>query len=237
MKTIHLLTALSLSMGLAASAQAADLVTDAVQAAYAPYRVALFSTNGKSQPDAKAAISQAQQAWKGVVDSYGKQPPAPYDRDTEFAASLAQVKAVYDKAAAEIEAGKLPEAHETLEKARDVLAELRKRNGVVVFSDLMNAYHAEMELLLDAGPKLLGASQGVVQLTAQAGVMDYLVRQLRSKAPASLLQSAEFNTLLQAVESSVAAFKAAAMAQDPAALKDAMGKVKAPYSKLFLKFG
>jgi hypothetical protein len=237
MKTIFRLSALTLAAALSLSAEAADAVTDAMQAAYAPYRAALFRTNGKSQPEAQAALVQAQQAWRNVADRFGAKPPAPYDRDAEFARTLTQVAAVYDKAAGEVGAGKLPEAHETLEAARDLMAALRQRNGVVVFSDPMNAYHAEMEHLLVEGPKLLAGPQGVALLTAQVGVLEYLARQLRAQAPAALLPNAEFETLLKDVEASVQNVKKAALSQDAAAIKDAMGKVKAPYSKLFLKFG
>jgi hypothetical protein len=237
MKALLRLSALTLAAALSLSAQAADAVTDAVQAAYAPYRAALFRTNGKSQPEAQAAIVQAQQAWQSVADRFGAKPPAPYDRDVEFARTLTQVAAVYDKAAGQINAGKLPEAHETLEAARDLMAALRQRNGVVVFSDHMNAYHAEMEHLLIEGPKLLAGPQGVPLLTAQVGVLDYLARQLRARAPAGLLANAEFDTLLKDVEASVQNVKKAVLSQDAATIKDAMGKVKAPYSKLFLKFG
>ena len=90
---------------------------------------------------------------------------------------------MYDKAAAEISAGNLPEAHETLEAARDLMAALRHRNGVVTFSDHMNAYHAEMERMLINGPKLLAGPQGVQLLTAHSGVLEYLARQLRSRPP------------------------------------------------------
>ena len=38
------------------SALAADPMTDAIQAAYAPYRVALFKTNGKSLPESRDAV-------------------------------------------------------------------------------------------------------------------------------------------------------------------------------------
>lgn len=237
MKMLHRLSALALAAAFAFPALAADVVTDAVQAAYAPYRAALFRTNGKSQPEAQQAIAQAQQAWKGVTDRFAAKPAAPYDRDADFAATLAKVSMVYDKAAAEIGAGKLPEAHETLEEARDVLAAMRQRNGVVVFSDHMNAYHAEMEHLLIEGPKMLTGPQGMGPLTAQAGVLAYLTKQLRVQAPATLRQNAEFETLLKDVEGSVQAVMKAALNQDSAALKEAMGKVKAPYSKLFLKFG
>jgi hypothetical protein len=237
MKTLHRLTALAFAAALSFPAYAADVVTDAMQAAYGPYRAALFRTNGKSQPEAQQAISQAQQAWKVVTDRFASKPAAPYDRDGEFAATLAKVNAVYDKAAAEIGAGKLPEAHETLEEARDLLAALRLRNGVVVFSDHMNAYHAEMEHLLIEGPKILAGPQGLAQLTAQSGVLEYLAKQLRTQAPSALRGNVEFDALLKDVEASIQAVKRAALNQDAAALKDAIGKVKVPYSKMFLKFG
>jgi hypothetical protein len=238
MKTPPRLGTLALLLALAwPAARAADVVTDAMQAAYAPYRAALFRTNGKSQPEAMQAIEQARQAWAGVVERHARRPGPPYDRDADFARTLADVAAVYDKAARETEAGRLAEAHETLEQARDLLAALRQRNGVVVFSDPMNAYHAEMEQLLVDGPKLLEAPRGLAELTARAGALDYLARQLRAQAPASLRANAEFEALLKDVEASVQAVKAAALAGDAAALKAAIGKVKPSYSRLFLKFG
>lgn len=237
MKTTPRLASLALALTLALPAAAGDVVTDAMQAAYAPYRAALFRTNGKSQPEAEQAIRQAQQAWSGVRERFGRQVPAPYDRDAGFGATLDKVDAVYDKAAREIGAGRLPAAHETLEEARDLLAALRQRNGVVVFSDHMNAYHAEMEHLLIEGPKILATPQGLGPLIAQAGVLDYLATRLRTQAPAALLQDGEFDTLLKDVETSVQAVRKAALAQDAAALKEAVGRIKQPYSKLFLKFG
>lgn len=237
MKTRYRISALTLAAALAFPVLAADSVTDAMQAAYVPYRAALFKTSGKSQPEAQQAMAQAQQAWKGIAERFAAKPAAPYDRDAEFASTLNKVAAVYDKAAGEIDAGKLPQAHDTLEAARDMMAALRQRNGIIVFSDHMNAYHAEMEHLLIEGPKQLAGPQGIALLTAQAGVLEYLAKQLRAQAPAALVQNAEFGALLKDVEASVQNVMKAALSQDAAALKDAMGKVKAPYSKLFLKFG
>ena len=224
MRLPHLLAVAAL---LIPSAHAADAVTDAMQAAYAPYREALFRTNSKAQAESEKAMAQAQVAWKGLAARFAAGAPAPYDRDAAFAATLSKVAAVYDKAEAEIASGKLPQAHETLEEARDL----------IVYSDHMNAYHAEMEHLLTDGPRLLAGPQGVPRLTAQAGVLQYLARQLREQAPAALRQDAEFERLLKEVEASVQSLLAAALSQDPAAIRDAMSKVKPPYSRLFLKFG
>jgi hypothetical protein len=218
-------------------APAADAVTDALQSAYVPYRAALFRTNSKAQLESEQAIAQAQLTWKSISERFGAKPPVPYDRDPQFAHSLAQVAAVYERCAQQIRDRQLPQAHETLEQARELMAELRRRNDVIVYSDHMNAYHAEMEHVLDRAGQGLGAPQDSMVLMGRVGTLDYLARRLRSEAPAALLRDAEFTPLLAAVEASVAAFRAAVLSQDAAATRAAIGKLKGPYSRMFLKYG
>lgn len=225
---------LSLSGG---ASQAADAFTDAMQAAYAPYRVALFRTNGGDVAASTQAVAQARQAWAGVRTHFGAAPPAPYDRDATVGATLAEVDAIYGRAADEVAAGRLTEAHDTLEAIRDRLADLRHRNQVAVFSDAMNAYHAQMEHLLQQGPAWLGQPQGLARLTAAAGALEYLARRLEPEAPAALKSDATFTGGLRAVQQSVQALMAALTEGDTAAARTALGQLKKPYSQLFLKFG
>lgn len=236
-------TALALAAALvppwfAAPARAADPATDAMQAAYAPYRVALFRTNGKSQPESEKAMADAMRAWAAVVERFAAAPPAPYAGDARFAATVNDVAAVYREADRLVRAGQLTQAHEELEKVRDLLADLRQRNGVVVFSDHMNAYHAEMEHVIGEGPKLLREPQGALLLMARVGALEYLATQLRTQAPPALQSDAEFTAGQKAVADSVAALKRALLdAQDAAAVERAIGALKGPYGRLFLKFG
>ena len=216
---------------------AADPVTEAMQKTYVPYRVALFKTNNNAPEESRQAVLQARQGWAAVREQFGANPPAPYAGDAGFAPALAAVDKVYAKALDEIGRNQLTVAHETLEEVRDILADLRRRNQVVVFSDHMNAYHAEMEHLLDDGEKILAASNGWLELTAKAGALDYLAQRLKSEAPASLQKNEEFTGLLKAVEKSVVDLKAVLFAQDAAKVKEAIGNLKKPYSRLFIKFG
>jgi hypothetical protein len=224
-------------LGLNASAIAGDALTDAMTSAYAPYRAALFRTNGQSQPEAEQAIVQARRSWQSLTQTFGQSAPSPYDRDTRLPSTLAKVAAVYEKAEGEIRSGQLERAHETLEAARELMSELRQRNGVVSFSDHMNAYHAQMELLLNDGPALAGQSAGLLKLLGQAGALEYLARRLRSESPAALRADAEFERSLTAVEQSVGALMQALLAQDGTQAREALGRLKKPYSQLFLKFG
>lgn len=227
----------AVAVTLPASAWAADSITDALQAAYVPYRAALFRTNSKAQAESEQAIAAARGQWRALTERHGTRPGAPYDRDPAFAATLKQVDEVYARAEAQIAARQLPEAHETLEKARDLLSDLRRRNNVVVFSDHMNAYHAQMEHVLIEGPKLLARPGGLLELAAWAGTLDYLAGRVRSEAPAALAQDAEFKTLAEALTASVNGLRSAITRQDEAAVREAIGKLKGPYSRLFLKFG
>ncbi len=72
---------------------------------------------------------------------------------------------------------------------------------------------------------------------AQAESEQALSQRLSSQAPAALSADADFATGVKAVAASVAALKSAVMAQDAAASREALGKLKPPYSRLFLKFG
>lgn len=218
-------------------ALAADAFTDAMQQAYAPYRAALFRTNSGELAASAQAVAQARQAWTAVRERFAAAPPAPYDRDARFAATLAEVDAVYARAVAQVGGGRLPEAHETLETIRDLLADLRHRNQVAVFSDAMNDYHAQMEEVLRAGPGWLAAPAAPAKLTAAAGALDYLAARLSREAPAALQADPGFAAALRAVEDSVKALLAAQAAGDADAARAALAGLKKPYSKLFLSWG
>lgn len=226
----------SACVALAAPAWAADPFTDAMQTAYVPYRTALFRTNSGDAQGSWQAVQQASQAWAQVARQFTA-APAPYDRDPAFARSLAEVAAVYEKAATEVQAGQLAAAHDSLEAVRDILAQLRERNQVVVYSDHMNAYHEVMEHVLGLDPATLERPEGRMAAMAQTGALEHLARQLQEKAPAQLRDQAEFKDLLGGVQQSVAQLKDALLRQDTSAARAALGKLKAPYSKLFLKFG
>lgn len=218
-------------------AWAADPVTDALQKAYVPYRAALFKTNAGQAGESADALKQAQQAWSQVTQLVKSQPTVPYANDALMARTLSGVEEHYARAVQQVAAGQLSQAHDTLEGVRDLLSELRRQNQVIVYSDHMNAYHAQMEHLLDEGPKWLQADDVLPKLAAQAGVLTYLAGLLASEAPASAQSSPEFKELLGAVTRSVDALNAAVAAGDKARIEKAIGQVKAPYSKLFIKFG
>ena len=218
-------------------ASAADPLTDAMQQAYVPYRVVLSRTNTKMQVESRQAIAQVQQRWDQLVAQFGANPPPPYDRDPTIADAMAEVSQVYVQAADEIDKNQLAEAHETLERARRVMAEMRHRNNVVVYSDHAMAYLAQRDWVLNDGPQTLDEPNGLLRLSAQVGVLDYMAGKLKSEAPAEYANNETFATMLKAVDKSVSDLKAAMLSQDAVKIREAINNIKLPYGKLFITFG
>lgn len=219
------------------SGLAADALTEAIQKAYPPYRAALYKTNGKSQAEAREVLDQAREGWARVASQFGVRPPPPYDRDKQLPQTFEAIDKSYAQASSEVDQNKLGKAHATLEEVRDLLADLRRRNGVIVYSDHMNAYHTAMEDMVADGTDLLAKPDGKLRLMARVGVLDYLAKNLKSEASPELAANAEFTELTKGVMKSVADLEAALLADKDDAVKDAINALKKPYSRMFIKFG
>ena len=138
----------------------------------------------KSQDEAQQALLQAQQMWGKLATEFAAKPAAPYDRDAAFAASVAEVGKVYDQALKEVNAGQLSTAHNTLERVRDIMADMRQRNNVVVFSDHMNAYHSQMEVIQVHGGETLAQPKGAAAPDGADGCLELSGQTARSAGSA-----------------------------------------------------
>jgi len=206
-----------------------------MRAAYGDYRGALFFTNANKPDEAAKAVAAFEQKWDALGADYAAAPPH-YADDPAYKQTLAKVSEIVKTAADEVAAGKLPEAHETLEAIRDQIGELHMRNGVISFSDRMNAYHAEMEHVLGKDYGDLDAV-GMAVLVGDAAVLDYLAVQVADHPPAEAAGNPAFEAAMKPFMNSVETLQAAARSGDAAAARKAIGGLKGPYSKLFLQFG
>lgn len=205
-----------------------------LRGAYGDYRGALFQTNAGNQEKATQAIDSFRQNWAELADAY-TEPPPHYVDDANYQATIDSVATIVNQASEEAAAGDLTDSHETLEAIRDEIGELHRRNGVISFSDRMNAYHAKMEEVLakgqaDFGPEELG------MLREDGAILAYLAADLAANPPPEASDPA-YQPLLDGVTASVAALLDAARNNDPEAARKAVNQLKMPYAKLFLKFG
>lgn len=236
--TIFTRTAAALvALAIALPASAGPVADAEVQLrdAYGAYRAALFLSNAGKAPETAAALAKFTAAWGGIASQWGANPPPQYADDAALGATFAKVSALAAKAGEQVAAGKLPEAHETLEGVRAEIGGLHERAGLIGFSDRMNAYHAAMEEVLGRDYAALGAG-AVEALAGDAAVLDYLAGQIAAY-PAPEAAQPEYAPLAEGFVQSVKAFKEAADRGDTEAALKARAGLKVPYSKLFAKFG
>ncbi|MDV7271118.1 hypothetical protein RYZ20_09415 [Thioclava sp. A2] len=221
--------ALPVSAGPVADAEAA------LRGAYGSYRAALFLSNQNKAPETAQALVKFDAAWDGLAAAWQDTPPPQYADDTGLSVTFGAVNSLIEMASAQVAGGDMAAAHATLEEVRDEIGALHTRNGLIGFSDRMNAYHAAMEEVLAADYAALGDA-APAHLMADAKLLDYLAAQIVAH-PAPEADDPAYVQLVAGFGASVAAFRAAAEAGDVAAGIAAQGQLKVPYSKLFAKFG
>lgn len=203
---------------------------------YASYRTALFMTNSGNAETSGASLAAFAAGWSALAQAYRAAPPPQYADDPLWPAALDEVDSLLAKARAEVDAGTLAAAHETLEGIREVVSALHLRNGIQTFSDRMNAYHAEMEHVLALDPALLSPAD-LPDLIGRAAVLSYLAGDIAAHPPTTMAEDPAFAPLLAGFRASVDHFEQAARRGDLEAVKAAMAGLKKPYAMLFLKFG
>jgi hypothetical protein len=231
---IGVIFAAALSAAVSATAGPVADFEQALRAAYADYRAALFHSNTKNAEGTAKAIAAFETKWSALSFKYAS-PPPQYSDDPKWSETLAKVKFTLNHAEVVATKGDLLEAHEMLEEIRDVIGDLHARNGIVGFSDRMNAFHTSMEHMLQ--DKFDGFSaEGFAALREQVAVLAYLAGEL-VRFPAPEAADPDYGPTLKALQKAVADIQAAARANDGTAAKAALAKVKPAYAKLFLKFG
>lgn len=224
------------ALALAAPALASPY-TDAeaqLRTAYGSYRAALFLSNAGKAPETAAALDKFDQAWGTIAEQWTASAPPQYVEDAALGTTFETVNGLIDEAKAKVAEGALPEAHEVLEAVRAQIQALHDRNGIIGYSERMNAYHAAMETVL--GTDYAAATNPAAQLAGDAALLAYLAADIEAN-PAPEAASAEYAPLLEGFQKSVAAFQAAAQSGDIDAAVKARDGLKVPYSKLFAKFG
>jgi uncharacterized protein YukE len=205
-----------------------------LRSVYGDYRAALFHSSAGNADETAKAIESLNKKWEALSQGWTSAPPPQYAEDPLLAGMMVSVDKVIDQAAVEAGAGDLALAHTTLEAVRSEIGDLHGRNGVIGFSDRMNAYHAEMEKVLEAAAE--NASPDAPALRDAAAVLAYLADEIVAH-PAPEASDPAYEALVDGLLNSVSALQVAAKSGDAASLKASIAGLKPAYSKLFLKFG
>ncbi len=227
--------ALTLAAGAAHAGDVAKFESE-LRSAYAGYRKALFASNSGTAADTVAAVDHFSAQWAALMVEWRSARPPQYADDPKWPETLAQVAAALDTAKKQAADGQLAAAHDTLEQVRAAFSALHARNGIIGFSDRMNAYHDQMEKMLALDPALYD-KKVAPEVVALAGVLDYLAADIEAHPAPEAATAPDYASALLAFRASVTAVLAAAEAGDPAAVKAAVAGLKPAYARFFRQFG
>lgn len=154
MQRTHLLTAaaivglsLLVAAGPAAAAENAEPdLRDAFARFDRVYVPALALTKMGTADASRKAVARLKAGWQPFEAGWAKAMPD----DPEWQADFDRVGRAIDEAAEAVAAGRPADAHETLEKVRDIFREARRRNGIDYYMDHLTDFHATMEEIVTA---------------------------------------------------------------------------------------
>lgn len=227
-----------LSFNASATENAFQTFYEQQNVAYGSYRAALFQTNKNDQQASLKGINSFSKQWDHIVAQFASNPPEIFSGDADWSSTLAKVSAIASQGKKEIEAGKLSEAHETLEAIRDELSSLRSRNKLIFFSDHVNNYHESMEHLLSAGYSKENIDENAKNsIREQLAVLEYLTDKIVLQAPENYKSDKSYIKLQEGLITSLNNLRKALDNNNSEGIGKAMRGLKPAYAKLFVKFG
>jgi hypothetical protein len=236
-------TALALTAILIATATASAGETgrflDAVEAAYAHYRAAMFYLRTENPAVASIELGDAGAIWDAKVSPFAAAAPDAFVDDRDFAMTLQSVARRLREGEAAAIAENIAGARDALAPIRTELAALRARSGVVRFSDLVDEANAAMDRLFRFrhAPPDWSDPAAVDALRADAAVTTYLYRRCRDEAGPEVQASAEFHRIVDNAIASLEQLPAAIRAHDEAAVIRILRELRSFDRMLWLRFG
>ena len=171
---------------------------EAVATAYGFYREAVFLLRTGNPQVASLELEELATHWTAIVERFGPTPPDMYSIDPSWEKTLEEIdKKITRGLAASIE-GDAKAAMKTLEPIRKMLSDLRRRNGVGVYSDIVDRANAAFRKLYKFrhNPPDFDAVEQVDQLRQMTAITVYWYEQCRENAFTALAQNPEFKRLM-----------------------------------------
>ena len=237
-RQIILIAGLATGAGAAHAGELADF-NSAVATAYAPYRDAVSYLRTENVALAAFELDDAVAKWREVTDRFAEAAPDAFADDPSWTSTLRGIGTRLDDGLTAIDAGDEKTALQTLAPIRGELADLRARNGVMVFSDRVNEVTAAMDALwvyFSATPDLASA-EVTRDITAKMAVLAYTVERSREQASTALREDETFLRLIDGLAKGPARIARALDERDPYRLNVILGELRSFERILFLRFG
>jgi hypothetical protein len=164
---------------------APDVATAAISKAHSSYRIALSYLRSGETELGGISLATFIDEWSALDKRLAANPPAPFDKDPQFAASLADVLKHAQDSQERLVKGDVSGAIAKLEPIRAIAAQLRRRNGVRTLSDCIDDVSTktgELQAMREA--KLNISDQQQVKATQETlGSLSSVLRVCQQQSP------------------------------------------------------
>lgn len=209
-------------------------------AAAAPfYREATFYSRTGNTDVAGLSLDEFVTRWALIAGNFAGKPPPEYAADPKWGATLAEVLDRAETGLKALDAGDPQAAHEAIAPIRGIFADLRKRNGIVGWSDLVDELSAAMDGLMQyrrtvtdlKNPEILPG------VRSQAERVVALFERCRREAAAEIAASPEFKRLMAGAAESADRMMRSLETGDLRLFRIGSGELRSTERLLYLQFG
>ncbi len=223
----------------ATRADATAAFLEASAQAYAPYRGALSYLHTGNAGLAALALDAMAARWAALCDRFRDQPPAAFAEDPAWQASLDAITGGIETARAQLESGDTAGATAALAPIRAALGGLRRRNGIVTFTDRIDAFSAAMATIWvhRSKPPDMADPQANAARAEQTRTLRRALEAVAAGRPEKIAGDPQFQRLIEGSFKSVATIERAIEARDQALLISALRELRSTEQLLWLYFG
>lgn len=203
---IVLLAALCIATALSsAGASQLKVFHSDVATAFTHYRGALFYLRTGNDATAALELDLFGQKWNELAEKWRNAPPDAFADDPEWQQSIASVTASLKAGLKVLDTSTPKAAREALLPVRQILYQLRRRNGIFVFSDCVEEMHGKMSEIWQyrRNPPDFADLAQVNSLKAKIAVYGYLLGKCHAIAPPAYTKNVEFNGLFDGARNSL----------------------------------
>lgn len=240
-KYILTLVACVAFLGPAPAARSAPIhdFNKAVFAAYGHYREAMFYLRTGNAQVASFELEELTVRWRAVVTRFAASPPDVYSDDPAWRDTLLDIE---KRVAGGLDAAignDIKTARKHLGPIRKSLSDLRRRNGVINFSDYVDKANAAFEKLFEfrRNPPDFESLEQLDKLRRITAITAYWYETSRDNAPPAIRDNPEFKRLMETSLYSLSRIWAAIANKKKANLISILRGLHSSDRMLFLRFG
>ena len=207
--------------------------------AWGHYRQAVFYGRSGNVAVAALALDEFVAKWSALTARFGDDPPDAFAGDRAWKDTLDSIGAIARQGLEQLDAGDVESAGQTLAPIRGIAGDLRRRNGVTVYSDEIDELSAAMDVLARYRREIedLGNPEDLALVTRQASVVAYLFDKCNAQASAAVKGDPEFRRLIEGARESMDKLWASLRSGDIRLYRIGIGELRSYERILFLRFG